>query len=279
MKKILIISYKVFFWILFVWNVGIFQYMESLPSQPAIKESSNSAKAFVEMKQWYQVCVIRAKDKAASKEGYSPYDYFCDLKEIQTYCKDNGVGEVPMYFELQVCMEEGLRLKKHSYQEIEVARNIVFPEMNVKPTPINWNKVGTRFLWVYLKMLPFALMLLLLWMYEAYGTMRLKSPISFSISWMLYPITIGVAVFLFWIMVFKEWVDEAYIRKTKRTMLTLFSEDEFALLRRFVEKKISCFGIKIFSSIQMADIVHTVEKNSDFICKGYPSRIEHIPLF
>ena len=256
MKKVLIAVQLVLLG-LFLYNTGIIGIFKHLPfekGEPLIVENNRILWKFVADK------LELAKKKGAD---YSPECYFSDYAEIIQKKKQLPGSNVDLgsINEMMSVSLANVHRGRWSYHDIDVARDKykkVFDPNWTEHDRIEkemaqkgyWPKTGKKILfgllsWLlifYLKNLPLAFVLLLIWWQKEYRTFRVKNPFSFAITVLIYPYAISKVFY----RIFKEgyffYSAEVELRQTKKKFFTLLSQDEIAEIRRFAKSR---FGRKV----------------------------------
>lgn len=245
MKRALVISAKILLPLLFLYNVGFF----SLDFSGYFKELGKSEPYNSEGQQKL-ARLVNEKFKVAKIKGskYSPADYFTDLAEI-TILKKSLKGVLNNWdYRLLDLSQQNVRAGLYSSQDITLARNI-FKEKtdpgsaareNLKiemSKKTFWPSV-TNWLWhFYLKNLPLAFILFMLWWYKQKETFKLKNPFSFIIALIFYPIIIGLVIYEALNEKGRYYLAEAELRRTKSKMFSILSQDELEDLHRFAKSR------------------------------------------
>ncbi len=203
---------------------------------------------------------IREKTKLAREKdaqgAYSPYDYFGDLQKISDMKKELGGNRTTIYpYINEMCSLSEKSFKKgFTEQDLIIARekyeNHVDPgrvsrEESIKHlSEIGWSGVLSWFFWVYVKSFILAAVLFLIWIngereedYEEREErfFSIRNPAGFVLALVLYPVVI-LSVMWKWIKYTGKGVYiEAELRRTKKRLFALLSEDEISRIRRFVK--------------------------------------------
>jgi hypothetical protein len=245
MKRALVISAKILLPLLFLYNVGFFDldfsgYLKELgKSEPYNSEGQKQLTKLVNEK----VKVAKAKGT-----NYSPADYFNDLAEI-TILKKSLTGVMNnLDYRLLDLSQQNVRAGLYSSRDIDLARDI-FKEKTDPGSVARensrieiskrtfWPSV-TNWLWhFYLKNLPLAFILFMLWWYKQKETFKLKNPFSFIIALIFYPIIIGLVIYEALNEKGRYYLAEAELRRTKSKMFSILSKDELEDLRRFAKSR------------------------------------------
>lgn len=247
MKKGLIVLAKVLLSVLFLYNIGFFNldftkfFNEFRKSEPFNPEGQKKIANFV-----------NGKVRMATKKGekYSPYDYFNDLYDIETLQKSlKGVISYHVLAnELLILHQENLRKNLFSRQDIDKARelykekrdpgSLAREQLKLEMAKKNfWPDLLSWLLHFYLKNLPLAFILFLLWRYKEKGTLKISNPFSLLISTLFYPIVIGLVVYEALSEKSRYYLAEAELRRTKKKMFAILSPDEIEDLRRFAKSR------------------------------------------
>lgn len=249
MKKLLI-AVQFLLLGLFLYNIGIIEIFKHFPhekGEPANIENDNTFQKFV----WEKL-------KQAQTKGseYSPECYFSDYAEIMQK-KHELPGSLLNMIVINGMMSISSTNVCHgrwSVKDVDIAREkykkIVDPQWKnredfEKETAKKgyWSKTGKKIIafllpWllsVYLKNLPLAFVLFLIWWYKEYKTFRVKNPISFAISVLIHPYLIGKLIREKFKEGFYSLCAEVQLRKTKEKFFTLLSRDEISEIRRFAK--------------------------------------------
>jgi hypothetical protein len=271
MKQMIVKLLKVVVWCGFIWNLHIPQAIfNTRDSDSKIKVyciSNGLINATDEQIAEYKIAnetvhtyalhiVAQAKHKIANGQKYSADNYFSDLRNIYSVC-DSIVGlknycnqEVTQLFDVSYSQQR----QSHSFytqDEIDSAREKYFKEDVLREresatTPIDWLAVLAWFVRCYLYSLPFAFILFLTWLYQEsdYTKLQLRSPFSFAISLLMYPIVIGASIRKWWITSGRLLHAEVEIRRTREVFFSLLSKDEIATIKKFANSKLSLSDFK-----------------------------------
>ena len=252
MKK-LRIPLKVAVILFFIWNTGIFEKFARVASEETKFRNDPAANAKVVKlcEERYQIAIA----KIERGEVYSPYDYFRDLGDI--YAMEDSFKVSVGYYarhgvnDLQALSMRFLNSKQCSYDDIEKARETFkghkYDRIRDEANNTAWATVWSESLrpWLmsqYLKGLPLACILLLLWIGEGNDRKKrffLRSPISFLFSLVCYPL-IFTLVFIQWIRnAGRSVYAEVELRRTKDAFLAILSHDELAAIKRFSESRLA----------------------------------------
>ncbi|MFA6407662.1 MAG: hypothetical protein WCV80_03090 [Candidatus Paceibacterota bacterium] len=250
MKK-LRIPLKVAVILFFVWNTGIFEKFARVASEESKfrNDPVANAKVVALCEERYQIAIA----KVERGEVYSPYDYFRDLGDVYAM-EDSFQVNVGYYArhgmnDLQALSMRFLNNKQCSYDDVEKARETFkghkYDRIRNEAKNTAWATVWSEALrpWLvsqYLKGLPLACILLLLWIGEGNERKKrffLRSPISFLFSLVCYPL-IFVIVFIQWVRSAGRSVyAEVELRRTKDAFLAVLSHDELDAIKRFAESR------------------------------------------
>lgn len=245
MKRVLVISAKILLPLLFLYNVGFF----SLDFSGYFKELGKS-EPYNSVGQQKLAKLVNEKFKVAKAKGtkYSPADYFNDLAEI-TILQKSRKGVLNNWdYRLLDLSQQNVRAGLYSSQDIDLVRNI-FKEktdpggaarenLKIEMSKKNFWPSVTNWLWhFYLKNLPLAFILFMLWWYKQKETFKLKNPFSFIIALIFYPIIIGLVIYETLNEKGRYYLAEAELRRTKSKMFSILSKDELEDLRRFAKSR------------------------------------------
>lgn len=205
-----------------------------------------------------------AKKKVAAGDVYTPADYFTDMK--LAYQKKIEIGLklpgpdffiFPQLNELTKNYLKNLSRKKlkaemikaegyaEDYKEFidpgRVPREKTFNELK----SLGWQKIFIWLLFVYLKVMPFAFILFLIWATEIWEDEKLHfpKPFRFLLLLIFYPIIIV------WVLIknlkreARDYLAEAEYRRTKQNLFSCLSEQEIQKIKDF---KASTLSISIW---------------------------------
>lgn len=256
MKKALIVSFKIIFWVVFFYHLGIFKFIASSKPDPnnpyneniVEKSGSREEQAVLDAQMFglYNKKVELAKEKVSKGGIYTPTDYFTDMRDINLFRREKGVLQRPFYAELQDLMQKGFNQNESLIKTMDAAREIAVPgsvyyDNRKAAFKTNWAPIRNWWLNLYLTILPWAFILFLIWGYEGSDLkkIRVKNPLNFLLSLALYPLVIFIAVRAWWINIGRHVAASVEVRRTKEKMFSLFSQDEIALVKQFAKSRIS----------------------------------------
>lgn len=260
MKQNLAVLVKVLVWLGFFINSGI---PSALWGSLGKKESATFMLHGVEIKRqqhsreeegrfsirmtlWEDKKEAEAQERIDRGGSYTSDSYFSDLREFVDSVQ--RFGQEPTG--LLMTRLSVLDLRSRSQQETDVARDKYFPEMRAQRIEQQKHRVpfsetcfqamrSISAWWLnwYLHSLWLALILFLVWKFEEneYTKIRFRSPVSFSIALVLYPIVIGYNIRKWW----KNTRGEIEIRRSKDKIFSLLSNDEIALAKDFAKSELS----------------------------------------
>jgi len=245
MKKALVVSAKILLPLLFLYNVGFF----SLDFSGYLKELGKSEPYnFEGQKKLAKLVDEKVKVAEAKGTKYSPADYFNDLAEI-TILKKSLKGVMNNWdYRLLDLSQKNINAGLYSNEDVDLARNI-FKEktdpgsvaresLRIETSKRTFWPSVTNWLWhFYLKNLPLAFILFMLWWYKQKETFKLTNPFSFIIALIFYPIIIGLVIYEALNEKGRYYLAEAELRRTKSKMFSILSKDELEDLRRFAKSR------------------------------------------
>ena len=268
MKKRLISFFKLIFWAIFIYHLGIIQYMNNIPPDNSpLREhivwntNIDHRELGILMHKVYHQKIQEANDKVAQGGTYSPYDYFTDMKEVNDFRKKMGIIERPTWAELQQLSTQSIDAGLFTYKDVEKAREIAYPGYQELEKKNAYKGIIVtdilQWLWsLYISMLPWALLLLLLWVYEQNDmkSWRIKNPLNFICTVLIHPIVIFIVVRKWWVLVGREATAKLEIRRTKEFAFSYFSQDELALIKEFATSRIT---IREFRIVHQRTVRHS----------------------
>lgn len=245
------IPLKVAVILFFIGNTGIFNEMPKFASD----ERRNDPTANAAVMRLCEERYVAATAQVEAGGVYSPYDYFRDLNDI--YRMEDSLKVNVGYYarhgvnDLQALSMRFLDEKRFTYDDVEKAREsfkdgrIGALRDDAKNT--SWATVWRETLspWLirqYFEGLPFACILLLIWIGEGSDRKKkffVRSPASLVFSLLLYPLVFA--------LVFAKWVRnagrsvyaEVELRRTKDAFLAILSSDELEAIRKFAESRLT----------------------------------------
>ncbi|MFA5155317.1 MAG: hypothetical protein WC453_02685 [Patescibacteria group bacterium] len=246
--KILLAFVKVAVVFLFIWNTGIFSYLTRGISKQEVYDPATTQKIRTFCVQRYQA----AKAQIDAGGTYSLAEYFTDLSAIKKlqdslHCHGGfncGYGGINELWALSFAQSKDL-----SREEIDAAREkyLTYQPESLKSDPaFSWLKLLMTILHglttLYLKNLPWALLMMLIWLKEENAEqnkqLRLRSPLSFLISLILYPIFFTVVFIQKFKSIGRGFLAAASIQQTKEKFFSLLSPDELTAIRQFAKSNI-----------------------------------------
>jgi hypothetical protein len=210
---------------------------------------------------FYSAKVTAAKAIVDNGGLYTPVKYFTDMRDINSYCKKNGIGRKPILESLLGLMQMSLDRDHSLYETLDSARDIAIPgsfawDKKYKDQPINWRPITQWSVGLYLHMLPWVFILFLLWLYEENNLKKfqMRNPLNFILLVVLHPIILFWAVSAWWINTGRETLGKIEIRRTKKRLFSLFSQDELALIEQFTK---STMSLKEFRKLHGRTLRHS----------------------
>lgn len=225
----------------------------------SLKANSNHANMPIQERLMYQHefnaflegLVKQAKAKYSSGQVYSPTDYFGDLQKLDKV-KHASCDGAPlkdgMIFKLRELAMESL---KHGYTEEDMYRAsneykdfLSGAAEGRESTRSNLKEMGLLGVlqWLiifYLKNLPLALILYLVWIREENGRFKFPRPLRFLLALVLYPVIISRSVWRWLRREGRELYAEAEIRRTKKQLFTYLSDEELTRVKGFANSSLS----------------------------------------
>ncbi|MFA7701871.1 MAG: hypothetical protein WCX80_00215 [Patescibacteria group bacterium] len=209
-------------------------------------------------RQWLAEITSRARELG---DGYTPSLYFEDLLKIEMrkrhdsiYYTINTNDFISSLHQLNMERREKLQWNgdeagmEKFWEETSIAQKkfdaVVDPgkEARLAQTKREFRD-GTMFkkvlswLWrCYTKNFFLALVLLYLWWVEEREKWRINNPLSFIICLLIYPYTIIRTLLRKLDYQTRQWAMEIAFRRTEKTIFTLISEDEMAIIKKFAAK-------------------------------------------
>ncbi len=247
MKKTLVVLFKVLLPLFFLYNIGFF----SLNFSGLFKNASESA-PFNQKNNSELIKFVNEKTRKAEQKDrkYGPYDYFRDLREIKQFEKEHPgtMGYHNMINQLMSLHSNNIKNRYFTGEDVSKARNY-FEELDNPGITLRnkienerfqktwWPNFSAWLLKVYLKNIPLAFFLFLFWWYQEKKNLKVSNPLSFFISLIFYPITIGLVIKEALTEESRYYFAEAELRRTKSKMFSILSSDEVADLRRFARSR------------------------------------------
>jgi len=195
--------------------------------------------------------VKQAEAKYSRGQVYSPTDYFGDIQKIDAikHAADNGVPlNEGLIFRLR---ELAMKSLKHGYTEEDMYRaSNEYKDFRSgaaegrEKTKSKLREMGFLgvLLWLiifYLKNLPLALILYLVWIREENGGFKFPRPLRFLLALVLYPIIISRTVWCWLRKEGRELYAEAELRRTKKQLFTYLSDEELTRVKGFANSSLS----------------------------------------
>ena len=223
----------------FLWALGLPDIMVT------VFNSNNGERLTIEQERESHIR-LESKIDSATKMGkyYTAENYFIDLVEI----RNQKLDQIP-FGTTYTTQLQSLAMSNSSIDEAIIARDRHIYEID----PIskereeafkNINDQGGVWEWVqksYFWLLPWVLILFIIWRYENCHDKKnvFKSPLSFILCVVGYPIFFAILIFQTWMQAQREVRAEVDIRRTKSKLFSILSEDEVASIKRFAKSKIS----------------------------------------
>lgn len=246
MKKFLVVLVKVLVWLGFFYNLGLIDALKKNPEpgtwgiptvSPKKHTRQEEGRFSASMLLFVEEKMKQAEAKVDRGEIYSIDNYFADYRQVQDSMNAFGMDIFTNVAGLQRFVPNNV-----STHEVDAARAKYFPELAKKHQPgLSWKQVSAWAWNVYLYTLPLALLLFLVWLYEAneYRSVRLRNPLSFLLCLCLYPLIIGYNIAKWWFLITSETLAEIEIRRGKDRIFSLLSKDEIALVKNFAKSNSS----------------------------------------
>jgi len=200
----------------------------------------------------------QARKKIAEGGRYAPKDYFNDMRDERFERERLGMDRLvnhslvrPGTNNLWALIKEQLEIH-HNYDELKEAqkdyedlfdpayesRKKAFADLRV----LGWSGILIWFFFLYLKAMPFALGLFMVWIWEGQEQKNeslFPNPLKLLWALLLYPIVIG-KVFCGWAKrAEREYRAEAELRRTKESLFTYLSLEETQKIKRFGKSAVS----------------------------------------
>lgn len=205
------------------------------------------------MEKYVEAKILSVKQKIAQGGTYSATDYYNDLKEKDIKIKELGIGDKTSYHlypALWDICQKNLKTKK-DYDAMEAAkenykesidpggkaRKKAFTDLKT----LGWIGILTWLFFLYLKIMPFAFGLFLIWANENQEKQQFlfPSPLRFLLMLICYPLVVGY-VFIKWMKKKEyEYLAEAEYRRTKQNLFTYLTPEEIKRIKKFSESTLS----------------------------------------
>lgn len=239
---------------LFLWNIGVFSFISRQSQNP--RRIGTDEERMRDM-QYLIGITDRARELG---DGYTPSLYFKDLMRIELRQRHDSIHYMINANDYRLTLNSLIMQRREELMrtddkaadkfldEITIAQKeydaVMDPgkEERLAKSKQEWQDGTTiksilSWIWeFYCKNFPLAALLLYLWWVDEKKKWRLSNPLSFFICLLIYPYTI-IRV---WIKKLdrdrKEWAMEISFRRTEKTIFTLISEDEMAVIKRFAAK-------------------------------------------
>lgn len=242
MKNTLIAVIKIALFGVFLYNIGVYDLYQSMKNtdRSGRYDSDFDTNISVEERMKRERILntfVQEKTAAAKKMGdaYGIKEYFTDLidiraKEVEMKCHVWGFA----LMDFASIRDNAWRKKNINKEELEYWQDELEKRYPIGTTlnserdknPINWMNVFTNLsqwlLKIYLLTLPLALMLFVIWGYEATGRLKIKSPLRLLLCTLAFP--------YFFI---RQWIATVEMKRTKKYVTDLLSKDEMAEIRAF----------------------------------------------
>lgn len=248
---------KLALFILLLNNIGIFSINPSSEGANApIKNDGGRA----------DIQYLNEKIKRAESlgEAYGPEQYFADLTDIDLKRKANDFDRNAILIANQSiqtllglfhnnvvnCRARGTEEEQKAFfAQIEIGQKkhalAVDPEAFKKSqeleaemkAPGYWNGVLISILlWLgsfYLKNLPLAFVLLVLWWYQEKDTFKITNPLSFILCLIIYPVIIARTWYRQLVIGGRTFALSVELKRRQTDVFSMISDDEIADLKRF----------------------------------------------
>jgi hypothetical protein len=241
---------KILMVLAFVWNTGI---VSSMFYRISSEEEYNPKNIPVMSKLLAQMS-DEARQKVKAGGIFSPEDYFSALSRMY-FLEDSlhvplGVISMggcmnEMYFLMKESIDKGyfthndiaLARKKLALRDEWVRKKFFEDTKHVDYAMVL--KDVLQWLWsLYLKNFLPAFLLLVVWFFERGQGRTFRSPLSFGLCVLFYPVFLNV-VFIRWCKIKgREFYARADLQRTKERFFHLLSEDEVLAIKLFAQSKI-----------------------------------------
>lgn len=235
-KRLLAVLAKIALLISFIFHSGAIDYFAASQKEEASPEKIRELNAFVQIK----------IEKAEKDPEYKAEQYFNDLIEIENIFLSIHTPEL---FKLQEISSRNSSHEERSkaaqdYKEFIDPGNKAREEFISSLHNLGFKGVVSNVKDAYLYFLPWFFTLFLIWALEGSEKKRsfFRSPLSFLLAVGLYPIVLLIIV-KYWIELANDQMREIRIttelRRRKERIFSSLSEDEVAIIRNYVQNKLS----------------------------------------
>lgn len=226
-----------------------------------LKDISESQFSVEERAKRQKILYDFAKEKVAvaeKKEVYSPNDYFADLESIRDKEYELKVKLLDLFQlgRLQELLKKSMHMGHFNDDDLVNATKIhneylrsggkageeASEELRRYIRQIGLSGILSWMLLVYLKCLPLAFILFLLWIKDGEWheeKFKFPRPLRFASMLVSYPLVIGYAMFRSLIAVQRDILAEAELRRTKRNLFTFLSDEEVKRIKTFARSTAS----------------------------------------
>lgn len=263
MKNTTTIILRVMICCVFLYNLGVFSLFKEHKYDISYRYDSkfsgkHNPQAAHDLHLFVQEKVDRAKALGA---GYTVELYFTDMDQIKA--KEVQLQQVAYSWDLiNLCAYRDIGFKAgmgHAIGRENIQQGLDALEKKyptkapvsvlnaTSPSPNLLGIIG-MWLWVlYLKCLPLALLLFLIWIYEESGKIRIRAPFQLAKYVLGYP-------YYLW----RYFRADLEIRRTKKYVTDILHADEREMIRAFV-----------FGKQQIQDLQNTLKKQHRVVYHGY----------
>lgn len=241
MKNTVIVFAKIAFWVVFLCNTGCMHELVSPFSSKGNMSREQQENAIKIIGESIKLKLDFAEKKIEKGGVFSPAEYFEMIKEKcvlqdSLHCYFNAYSYQD---DLQELLNQELRKGICSYEDLDRARTVSGVEHMIPKTCGSFPKIDIP-VWlhdVYFSMLPFVVLLFLLWIWEGKESsiLSIRSPLCFIILVLLHPIYITALVVKWWRRTSKSFVAEVEIRRRKKNIFVRLSTEERSLVTVFAK--------------------------------------------
>lgn len=245
--------------LVFLTNLGLIELLQRFPALPEFTSSSmtveDRSKRERELYFFAEEKLNRAKRMISEGQVYSPYHYFADLKSISD--EENRL-EVKLVnignpvFSLERLLYESLINGLFTDEDIEKAKQPFKyyldgggkkGEEAINNTRQHIQQLGWMgvFYWLfllYLKSLPLAFVLYLIWIKESQKEevkFKFPRPFRFCLMLSIYPAILAKVIYQWFRVTNRRIWSEAELRRTKQNLFTFLSDDEVRRIKSFAQ--------------------------------------------
>lgn len=253
----------------FVWNAI---YKDATRPEMAIEERFRVMKVYGD---YLNDRILLAKKKILATGSYRPRDYFWDLRAADEMKNKLGITSDGLFSPQLTTLKELMVLRTPAdFQELEAAKSeykdFIDPAREPREEFFShvrqqgWCGVTNWLFVLYLRFMPLAFVLFVVWALENAERLRFPKPGRLVLLTLVYPLVIA-RVLLKWLK--KEGRDllaEAELRRTKQRLFTYLSENEIRKIREFGasmlplnfwRKRLAGLGLKPRHSLAAALVV------------------------